>query len=75
VKLPKPGQERRVDLPTLGITTIENAATAGLAGVAYEASGALIADIEGVGRRADDLGLFVIGLPSGTGEGPRGETI
>ncbi len=69
VKLPKPGQERRVDLPTLGITTVENAATAGLAGIAYEASGALIADVEGVSHRADDLGLFVIGLPPGTGEG------
>jgi len=74
VKLPKPGQERRVDLPTLGITTIENAAAAGLAGVAYEASGALIADVEGVSRRADELGLFVIGLPPGTGEGTAEET-
>jgi UDP-2,3-diacylglucosamine hydrolase len=69
VKLPKPGQERRVDLPTLGITTVENAAAAGLAGIAYEASGALIADVEGVSRRADELGLFVTGLAEGTGEG------
>jgi hypothetical protein len=71
VKLPKPGQERRVDLPTLGITTVENAAAAGLAGIAYEASGALIADVEGVSRRADELGLFVTGLAEGTGEGTR----
>ncbi|MCR9240733.1 MAG: UDP-2,3-diacylglucosamine diphosphatase LpxI [Rhodobiaceae bacterium] len=69
VKLPKPGQERRIDLPTLGLTTVENAAAAGLAGIAYEASGALIANIEGVGRRADELGLFVVGLPAGTGDG------
>ncbi len=69
VKLPKPGQERRVDLPTLGLVTVENAASAGLAGIAYEASGALIANVDGVGKRADELGLFVLGLPSGTGEG------
>jgi UDP-2,3-diacylglucosamine hydrolase len=69
VKLPKPGQERRVDLPTLGITTVENASAAGLAGIAYEASGALMADAERIGSRADDLGLFVMGLPAGTGEG------
>ncbi|MAN61936.1 MAG: UDP-2,3-diacylglucosamine pyrophosphatase [Parvibaculum sp.] len=69
VKLPKPGQERRVDLPTLGLTTVENAAAAGLNGIAYEASGALIANVEGVGQRADELDLFVIGLPVGTGEG------
>ncbi len=69
VKLPKPGQERRVDLPTLGLTTVENAAEAGLAGIVYEASGALIANVDGVGKRADELGLFVIGLPAGVGEG------
>ncbi len=69
VKLPKPGQERRIDLPTLGLTTVENAAAAGLAGIAYEASGALIANVAGVGERADELGLFVVGLPAGTGEG------
>ncbi len=69
VKLPKPGQERRIDLPTLGLTTVENAAAAGLAGIAYEASGALIANSDGVGKRADELGLFVVGLQAGTGEG------
>lgn len=68
VKLPKPGQERRVDLPTLGVLTVENAAAAGLAGIAYEAQGALIADIEGVAACANELGLFVIGLPAGTSE-------
>ncbi len=69
VKLPKPGQDRRVDLPAIGTATVENAAAAGLSGIAYEAFGALIADVDGVARRADDLGLFVIGLPEGTGDG------
>lgn len=69
VKLPKPGQDRRVDLPAIGVATVENTASARLAGIAYEASGALIADAEGVARRADELGIFVIGLPIGTGEG------
>ena len=69
VKLPKPGQDRRVDLPAIGVATVENTASAQLAGIAYEASGALIADAEGVARRADELGIFVIGLPVGTGEG------
>lgn len=69
VKLPKPGQERRVDLPTIGIKTVENAAAAGLVGIAYEAAGALFVDFETTVARADALGLFVIGLPEGTGEG------
>lgn len=63
VKLPKPQQDRRVDLPTIGVTTVEKAAAAGLAGIAVEAGGALVFDIEAVARRADELGLFVVGLP------------
>lgn len=70
LKLPKPGQERRVDLPTIGLQTVENARLAGLAGIAYEAEGALIADDHAkLVERADELGLFILGLPAGTGEG------
>ncbi len=63
VKLPKPAQERRVDLPTIGVRTVERAAAAGLAGIAVEAGGAIVADAEGVARKADELGLFVLGFP------------
>lgn len=63
VKLPKPAQERRVDLPTIGVRTVERAAEAGLAGIAVEAGGAIVADAEGVARKADELGLFVLGFP------------
>jgi DUF1009 family protein len=62
VKWPKPIQERRVDLPTIGVRTIENAAAAGLAGVAGEAGGVLVLDREAVIAAADRLGLFVSGL-------------
>jgi UDP-2,3-diacylglucosamine hydrolase len=62
VKWPKPIQERRVDLPTIGVRTIENAAAAGLAGVAGEAGGVLVLDREAVIAAADRLGLFVAGL-------------
>ncbi|HEY4343290.1 MAG TPA: UDP-2,3-diacylglucosamine diphosphatase LpxI [Parvibaculum sp.] len=64
VKLPKPTQERRVDLPTIGTRTVERAAAAGLAGIAVEAGGAIIADADEVARVADALGLFVLGFPS-----------
>ncbi|MEN6543751.1 UDP-2,3-diacylglucosamine diphosphatase LpxI [Parvibaculum sp.] len=63
VKLPKPAQERRVDLPTIGVRTVERAAAAGLAGIAVESGGAIVADAEGVARKADELGLFVLGFP------------
>lgn len=62
VKLSKPGQERRLDLPTIGVETVERAAAAGLAGIAVEAGGALIADAEAVSRAANAKGMFVIGI-------------
>ena len=37
VKAPKPGQEERVDMPTIGPDTVESAARAGLAGIAVAA--------------------------------------
>ncbi|MAB13975.1 UDP-2,3-diacylglucosamine diphosphatase LpxI [Parvibaculum sp.] len=64
VKLPKPGQERRMDLPTIGVRTVENAAAAGLAGIAVEGGGALVDDIDAMTEAANRLGLFVVGLPS-----------
>lgn len=63
VKVRKPFQERRVDLPTVGETTVAAAAAAGLEGIAVEAGGALIVDPEAVARKADELGLFVVGVP------------
>ncbi|HTI85189.1 MAG TPA: UDP-2,3-diacylglucosamine diphosphatase LpxI [Alphaproteobacteria bacterium] len=65
VKAKKPGQERRVDLPAVGVATVERVAAAGLAGIAIEAGAALIVDREEVARRADAAGIFVIGVGSG----------
>jgi DUF1009 family protein len=62
VKRPKPQQERRIDLPTIGVTTVQAAADAGLAGIAVEAGGALIVDQAAVTALADRLGVFVYGF-------------
>ena len=62
VKRPKPGQERRVDLPTVGVETLKGADAAGLAGIAVEAAATLVIDIDAVRREADRLGLFVYGF-------------
>ena len=64
-KRAKPIQERRTDLPTLGVATLEHAAAAGLAGVAGEAGATLVLDKLGVIEAADRLGLFLIGLEPG----------
>ena len=61
-KAPKPVQDRKTDLPVIGVQTIRNVAAVGLAGVAIEAGGALIVDKRAVGEEADRLGLFVVGV-------------
>jgi hypothetical protein len=63
-KVCKPGQERRVDLPTIGPGTIRRASEAGLAGVAGEAGLTLVVDRARVVAMADELGLFVVGVRS-----------
>jgi UDP-2,3-diacylglucosamine hydrolase len=62
VKRPKAQQERRIDLPTIGVATVRRAAEAGLAGIAVESSGALIVDRNEVARVADETGVFVYGF-------------
>jgi DUF1009 family protein len=62
VKLEKPGQERRVDRPTIGPQTVLLAAEAGLRGIAAETGATIVLDREDVIREADAAGLFVIGI-------------
>jgi DUF1009 family protein len=62
VKLVKPGQERRADMPTVGPRTLVGAAAAGLRGVAMEAGGTLLTDRDACVKEADRLGLFLIGV-------------
>ncbi len=64
-KAPKPGQDLRVDLPTIGLATIERAAEAGLSGVIGPAGAVLVVGREAVREAADRLGLFVFGVPAG----------
>jgi DUF1009 family protein len=62
VKVAKPGQERRVDLPSVGVDTVAQAVRAGLSGIALEAGGALVIDRAEVIAAADRAGLFVSGI-------------
>lgn len=64
VKLVKPGQDRRADLPTLGPATIRAAANAGLRGIAFEAGGTILVDRQAAIAEADAAGLFLLGLDS-----------
>ena len=62
IKLVKPGQDRRADLPTIGPNTIKAAAAAGLRGIAFEAGGTLLIDRDGCIAEADAAGLFLLGI-------------
>ena len=63
-KGPKPGQELRVDMPTIGPRTVEGAAAAGLAGVAVEAGAVLLLDRTEAAKAADAHGIAIEGLTS-----------
>ncbi|MFT0861655.1 LpxI family protein [Ancylobacter sp. G4_0304] len=64
VKRPKAGQDRRIDMPSLGPRTVEGAARAGLAGIAVEAGGVIVSDVEALLRAADAAGLFIYAFPA-----------
>ncbi|WP_180901639.1 LpxI family protein [Martelella soudanensis] len=62
VKVCKPQQDLRADLPSIGANTVRLAAAAGLAGIAVEAGRSLVLDREETLKAADAAGLFVYGL-------------
>jgi len=68
IKIAKPGQERRADLPTIGPRTIVAAHEAGLRGVAFEAGGTLVTDLAACIQAADHHGLFLIGIDAAAQE-------
>jgi DUF1009 family protein len=61
VKAPKPGQEQRVDMPTIGPETVNKAAAAGLAGIALAAGSVLLAERPATIGTANRHGLFLVG--------------
>lgn len=58
-KAPKPGQDRRADLPVIGAGTPDAVAAAGLSGIVIEAGGVMILDRARTVARCDALGLFL----------------
>lgn len=65
VKLCKPRQDTRADLPSIGLDTVHWAAAAGLAGIATETGRSLVLDRERLVEAADHAGLFVSGIVPG----------
>ncbi|KAA2237056.1 LpxI family protein [Salinarimonas soli] len=63
VKAAKRGQDMRVDLPTIGPRTVENAARAGLRGIAIGAGSTLVLEEARTVALADQLELYLVGVP------------
>ena len=62
VKVLKPGQDMRVDLPAIGLQTIEQLKKYGIKGIAVEAGGILLIERDAVIKLADESGIFIIGV-------------
>ena len=62
VKMTKPGQDRRMDLPTIGPATVQAVKNAGFVGIAVQAGGVLISQSEQTVKLANQLGIFIVGI-------------
>ncbi len=62
IKIAKPGQERRADLPTIGPKTIASCAAAGLRGIAVHAGSTVVVNRPALIEAADKAGIFLCGV-------------
>ena len=62
VKVRKPQQDMRVDLPTIGDKTVQAAYDSGLSGICLHSGNGLIVNEKETIKLADKLGIFVLGL-------------
>lgn len=75
VKAPKPNQDLRVDLPTIGPRTVENCRAAGIAAIAVEAGCSVVAERALTTVRASDLGVAMLGLPAAGDDQPNAPAV
>lgn len=62
IKISKTNQDKRVDLPTAGLETVNNAIRSGFQGLALEANNSLLLDKDRVLEIAEKNSFFVIGV-------------
>ena len=63
VKLPKPRQDMRFDVPVIGLRTLETMIRAGASCLAIEAERTLLFDGETLRRQADEAGIAIVAMP------------
>ena len=62
VKVTKPGQDMRFDIPVIGMTTIETAKDAGISVIAFEAGRTLLLERDELIRKADESGICLVAI-------------
>lgn len=72
VKAPKPEQDLRFDLPTIGPGTVAGIKAAGLAGIAVAAGRSLMAQSQETIAAADAAGIYIVGVDDRAFAGTRG---
>jgi DUF1009 family protein len=63
IKLPKPKQDMRFDVPVIGLRTLETMIRAGASCLAIEAERTLLFDGSSLLRRADEAGIAIVAVP------------
>jgi len=67
VKVAKPNQDMRFDVPVVGVSTIEAMQTAGATLLSVDAGRTLMIDGEAIIRAADEAGIAIVGRPARKG--------
>jgi UDP-2,3-diacylglucosamine hydrolase len=62
IKIRKKNQEMRIDIPVIGETTIKHLFEANMSGIALEQGASIIINKDNVIKKANQLGLFIIGV-------------
>ena len=65
VKVAKPNQDMRFDVPVVGIPTVETMIRAGATCLSVEAGRTLLFDREGLLERARQAGIAIVAVPRG----------
>jgi hypothetical protein len=63
VKVAKPGQDMRFDVPVVGVSTVAAMRAAGATALSVDAGKTLMIDGEAIIRAADEAGITIVGRP------------
>lgn len=62
IKICKPTQDKRIDLPSIGPSTVKNAVKNGIKGIAIEAGSSILMEKELTLELANNSGIFIVGI-------------